>query len=219
MRKLIGFFAGLLLLVIAFGAMAVSGAIFDTSRQIRIESYFFQPNNLSSQRLGVPQTIAELGEAKMRQLLVQRYISEYFYIIPDAKDVEERMKRDSPLDMMSTAKVFNDWRAGEGLEIQKLAGDKAFRVARVIGDIFKPKGSDYWTVICELVTWPRSNDMAQIPVITRLELHIGIEDTYIMDFRENMNIASWLDEGREPAAIFRFGVTYIDIDTKQRIGA
>lgn len=62
MRKIISFFIGLCILALMFGAIAGAAAIYDTARRIRVETYFFQPNNLSGERVGVPATPADLSQ-------------------------------------------------------------------------------------------------------------------------------------------------------------
>lgn len=126
MRKIISFFIGLCILALMFGAIAGAAAIYDTARRIRVETYFFQPNNLSGERVGVPATPADLGPDKMRRRLVEKYISEYFYVIPDPANVEERMSAFSPLARMSTADVFRQWQEQEGAYIETLAGEGDF---------------------------------------------------------------------------------------------
>ncbi|MDE5616129.1 MAG: hypothetical protein K2I81_04860 [Alphaproteobacteria bacterium] len=209
MRKLISFFIGLCILALMFGAIAGAAAIYDTARKIKIETYFFQPNNLSGQRVGVPATPSDLGPDKMRRRLVEKYLSEYFYVIPDTANVEKRMGAFSPLARMSTQSVFSQWQQQEGAYIKTLAEEGAFRTVRIIGEIKKPADSDFWTVEYEMKTWRRPNDMAEEPVVTRDVLYMGISDEYMMDFRQNIDIRQYLENGYDPAAIFRFGITAI----------
>lgn len=209
MRKIISFFLGLCIVALMLGAIFGAAAIYDTAGKLRIESYFFQPNNQSLERPGRPETVAELGADRMRQLLVEKYISEYFYVIPDSTNVESRMRSDSTLARLSTSDVFRDWQDGEGKTIEELAGAGAFRIVRVVGDIYKPENSDYWTVTYEMKTWRNPNNMAEEPIITRDVLYLGLGDEHLMDFRENIDITEYLEEGKDPAAIFRFGITAI----------
>lgn len=209
MAKIVSFFIGLCILALMFGAIAGAAAIYDTTRQIKIQTYFFQPNNQSGERVGVPATPADLGRDKMRRLLVEKYLSEYFYVIPDAANVEMRMGANSPLARMSTSDVFAQWLDFEGEYIQELAGKGVFRTVRVVGDIEKPADSDFWTVKYEMKTWYKPNDMAAEPVVTRDVLYMGLVDENILDFRESLDVAQYLEDGYDPAAIFRFGVTAI----------
>jgi len=209
MRKIVSFFIGLCIVALMLGAVAGAGAIYDTARRIKIVTYFFQPNNQSVERVGVPATPADLGPDKMRKILVEKYLTEYFYVIPDAANVEARMSAQSPLALMSTSDVFNNWLALEAVRIQELAEAGAFRTVRVVGDIEKPADSDFWTVQYEMKTWRRPNDMAEEPLVTRDVLYMGLGDQYLMDLREGIDIKRYLEGGGDPAVIFRFGVTAI----------
>ncbi len=196
-------------MALMLGAIAGAGAIYDAAGRIKIVTYFFQPNNQSFERVGVPATPADLGADKMRRLLVEKYLTEYFYVIPDAANVAARMEPQSPLALMSTPDVFNYWRHSEGAKIQELAEAGAFRTVRVIGDIKKPAESDYWTVQYEMKTWRRPNDMAEEPLVTRDVLYMGLADQYLMDLIEGLDIKRYLEAGKDPATIFRFGVSAI----------
>lgn len=210
MRKIVSFFIGLFIVALMLGALFGAAAIYDTSRKITIESYFFQPNNQSGERPGTPETVSELGADRLRRLLIEKYIFEYFYVIPDTANVERRMTPTSTLAYMSAPDVFRQWQEGEGARIEELADAGAFRVVRVIGDIAKPANSDYWTVEYEMKTWLSPNNMAaDQPVVTRDILYIDIDDTNMMDFRQDMDVAHALEHGRDPATIFRFGINDI----------
>ena len=167
MRKIVTFFLGLLILALMLGAIAGAAAIYDAARNIKIETYFFQPNNLSGRRVGVPATVADLGADKIRQMLVEKYLTEYFYVIPDVANIEARMQSNSTLARMSTPDVFRQWQELEGELILKLAEEGACRTVRLVGD------------------------------------------ENMMDFRQNLDVAKYLEEGQDPAAIFRFGITAI----------
>ena len=212
MRKLILFFTGLLIFVGALASIVVAAAIFNSGRQIGVTTYFFQPNNLSIMRVGVPRPVSELGVKEMRQRLVEKYISEYFYAIPDTSNITSRRAPKSILARMSSSAVFNDWLRpdGEGTYIQELAQSGAMRTVRVVNDIYQPADSDWWVVEYELTTWPRSNDMATEPIVTRGFLDLGIYDKDLLEFRPDYNIEKLLDSGIDPAWLFRFVVTYIE---------
>jgi len=209
MRKIVSFFIGLCIVALMLGSIVGAGAIYDAARRIKIVTYFFQPNNQSVERVGVPATPADLGADKMRRALVEKYLTEYFYVIPDSANVESRMNAHSPLAMMSTSDVFNNWLEFEAVRIQELAEAGAFRTVRIVGDLEKPADSDFWTVEYEMKTWMRPNDMAEEPLVTRDVLYMGLGDQNLMDFRENMDITRYLETGGDPAIIFRFGVTAI----------
>ena len=90
--------------------------------------------------------MADLGADKIRQMLVEKYLTEYFYVIPDVANIEARMQSNSTLARMSTPDVFRQWQELEGELILKLAEEGAFRTVRLVDKIYKPVASDYWRV-------------------------------------------------------------------------
>lgn len=210
MKKLIMFLVGLILLALTGMAVYFSGGIFDAGLNQKIYPYFFQPNNLSSQRPGAPQTSESIGDAEFRDLLVSKYITEYFYAAPDAENIAKRMSSNSILAQMSSTEVFKEWLENESQTIQKLAENKSLRTAHVIDKIFQPNGSKYWVVNYELKTWEKPNDFGTQPVITRgtMFLDINFKNTMweIADIEE---LHYYLEEGGDPAGVFHFKVLKI----------
>ena len=210
MKKLVGFFADIILLALCGAALYLTGAIFDAGRAQVIKPYFFQPNNMSERRPGVPLTAAEIGDSEFLELLVRKYITEYFYAAPDPENIAQRTNSQSTLALMSTAAVFDEWTQGEAQNIQKLADDKSMRTARVIDKIFKPSGSDYWVVNYELTTWAEPNDFDAAPVVNRGTMYMKIIYEPKMRTTPDMNVLhKYLEDGGDPAAVFQFTVNEI----------
>ena len=210
MKKLVGFFAGIILLALCGAALYLTGAIFDAGRAQVIKPYFFQPNNMSERRPGVPLTAAEIGDSEFLELLVRKYITEYFYAAPDPENIAQRTNSQSTLALMSTAAVFDEWTQGEAQNIQKLADDKSMRTARVIDKIFKPSGSDYWVVNYELTTWTKPNDFNVLPIVSRGTMYMKIVYEPRMRTTPDINVLhEYLEDGGDPAAVFQFTVTEI----------
>lgn len=211
MRKIILFFTGLAILLICGGSLFLAGAILDTGNKIAVETYFFQPNNLSSGRPGVPVLPNDLGEDRVTRMLIDKFVTEYFYAIPDEANIIARMNGATVLPYIASGNVFKAWRAGEAQKIQQLARDKSMRTARVVGEILKPMGSDYWTVEYELKTWENPNDMSEIPVITRGRMYVNI--SYVPGLREPVSyVHEYLEAGNDPAAVFIFKVNAIAME-------
>ena len=103
------FLAGLMLLVLTFGALYLGGAIYDAGEKRSIDTFFFQPNNLSADRPGELLTAAEMGESRILNMLVDRYVTEYFYVIPDRENIARRTRSDSVLARLSGGDVFRTW--------------------------------------------------------------------------------------------------------------
>ena len=117
MRKIVTFFLGLLILALMLGAIAGAAAIYDAA---------------GNKSAGRPATVADLGADKIRQMLVEKYLTEYFYVIPDVANIEARMQSNSTLARMSTPDVFRQWQELEGELILKLAEEGAFRTVRLV---------------------------------------------------------------------------------------
>ena len=212
MRKLIMFFMGLVLLVLVTAMLFLTSAIYDTGASESISTYFFQTDNLSVMRPGTPVRASEIGETAMREMLIKKYVTEYFYAIPDVENIAVRTRSSSVLARMSSTPVFNDWANGEATEIQSLAEEKMMRTVDIDGEIYKPSDSDYWVVPYVLRTWTNSNDMSSQPKITRGILLMDI--FFDMNMRDTIDVGQYLKHGYnrfeteyDPAAIFRFRVT------------
>ncbi len=208
MKKLIMFLAGFMLLVLMFGAMFITGAIYDAGEKYSIVPYFFQINNRSSMRPGAPLRPSEIGDAAVRDMLIKKYVVEYFYAIPDAENIARRTLGTGTIARMSTLAVFNAWKDGEADTIQSLAEDKALRLVTVFDEIYKMDDqSDYWIVEYELKTWLHPNDLGAAPVVTRGRMFLNIQ--YKPGIRKDMGkrtIGEYLESGDDPAAVFRFRV-------------
>lgn len=206
MKKLIMFLAGVMLLALMCGALFVSGVIYDTGDRMEIVPYMFRPNNLSDRRLGIPATVDDLGDGKIFQFLMRKYITEYFYAIPDMENIAVRLSGETTLARMSSPEVFAAWQAGEGEKIKELAENRSLRMAQMLGDAVKD--GDYWVVNYETHTWVRPNDLATTPVIERGRLLIQVD--YVPGFRAivNENGFEWFLVGQkyDPALLFRFNV-------------
>ena len=214
MRTLLRFFAGILILVFTGAILVVTSAVYDSAMGLRVNTYFFQPNRLSSGRPGGPLTPAQLGDDAMMQRLTAKYISEYFYVLPDDDDVDARMRSGSILARMSSPGVFADWVASEGQTVREIAHNRGFRIAHV-GKMYKPSAdSQYWTVEYELLTWPAPNDMAVEPIVSRGELYLDIK--YEPGFIPDLDVARYLGRGNNPVGIFKFRVDAIGVPQDMR---
>lgn len=198
------------MLAMAGVAVYVAGAIYDTGTDQRVTPYFFQPNNLSERRPGIPQTPTDMGSGRFLDLLVRKYITEYFYATPDPENIAQRTGPNSVMARMSSANVFDTWRTGEATTIQKLAEDKSLRIVYVIDQIYQPRNSMYWVVNYELHTWRTPNDFSVVPEITRGTLYMDI--LYNPEMRPVHNIQeihNYLENGGDPATVFQFRVNSI----------
>ncbi len=210
MKKLIMFLLGITMLGLVGGVVYLAGGIFDAGWNQRIFPFFFQPNNLSEMRPGVPQTAEYMGNSQFLNLLVRKYITEYFYAAPDPENIARRIGANGALARMSSNAVFEEWYSNQGAQIQRLAENKSMRIARVMDDIYQPSNGQYWVVNYELITWTRPNDFSVAPTVTRGTMYMDI--TYEMGMRNDVGIGvlhEFLENGGDPAAVFNFRVNRI----------
>lgn len=215
MKKLTTFFIAFVLIVLMGATLFVAGAIYDSSNKLTVEPYFFQPDNLSYRRIGVPASPADLGDTAMRERLIRRYVTEYFYVFPSDDNVARRAAPGSVLATLSADDVFEQWTMNVLPQIQKMANDGKLRLVKFSTDprdngIIKRPNSDYWEVQYELHTWDKPNNMATIPNVTRGVLLLRVEERDgIRKSVQDYGIHKYLDEGNEPVTLFRFGVTEV----------
>lgn len=209
MKKVIMFFSGLVLLLLTFVALYFSGALFDTGNNLGINTFIFQPNNLSENRIGHPVPIDKLSDKFIRERLIKKFVMEYFYITPDTENIAQRIRNDSILAAMSAPAVFKEWRQGMATDIEKLAGEKVLRTVEIADEIIRPERGDYWEVFYELRTWDTPNDMASVPTVEHGVIYLKISfEKGVHDQRggKPFDVQKYLQEGGDPAAIFKFRV-------------
>ncbi|MDR1360904.1 MAG: hypothetical protein LBJ18_01170 [Rickettsiales bacterium] len=215
MRRLIAFFAGLLILGLAFAALYFSGAIYDAGDQSRINAYIFQPADFSTDRVDSPKPIEQLSESALRDRLIAKFIYEYFYVIPVAENIAERTKNYTVMQAMSMPDVFSKWKRGEAQAIEKLSEQKMLRRVSVAPEILQAPDSDYWQVYYELQTFENPNLIDAAPVITpgvaymKINFKPGIKESEIDG--APFDATRYLERGGDPAAIFKFKVVEIII--------
>lgn len=210
MKKIVMFFIGTLLLLLTFVALYFSGALFDASNDRYIQSFVFQTNNLSTDRIGRPVPVDQLSEKFVRERLIKKFVFEYFYVTPDVENIATRTRSDSVMAAMSAPDVFKDWRKNQATEIENLASKKILRLVTVSDEILK-KG-DYWEVPYTLKTWNESNNMNLAPTVKSGVLYLKISfEKGIRDQRagSSFDIGKYLKDGGDPAAIFKFRIDEI----------
>lgn len=212
MKKLITFLLGLVLMTAMVGMIVVVAAIYDTASQQTIDSFFFQPGNLSSQRIGVPARIEDLSDEKIREMLVDKFITEYFYVVPDVNNINTRISGTAGLARLVSPELFAQWTATIAPEISDMAAAGMMRTARVI-EINMPEIGDRWQITYELHTWTVPNDLSLAPIITRgtMMVKMRYEPGFWKDTSgKEINIGHELETGRDPSTIFKFRVFEIE---------
>ena len=214
MKKLIMFLAGLILVTLMFGALFMAGAIYDTGNKATVDTFFFQPNNLFYHRPGDLKSINDLSADQLRDMLLNKYITEYFYVTPDLAELANRMEGKTALRKMSAPKVFAYWLENIAPEIEEMTNQRMLRTASLVSVNPVPGSDKYWRVEYELKTWGKPNDLALSPVVTRAVLHMEI--VYQQKLKEEINgrpIEYYLESGQDPVAVFGFGIR--DITTQE----
>lgn len=204
MKKILMFFAGLLLLVLVFGAIFLTGAIYDAGEKRTVDTYFFRPNNLSTERPGELEPLSEIGDTRLIDMLITRYVAEYFGVLPggDYTGTSNKM-----LSGTSSQSVFRDWQANVAPESQNMATKGMMRTATVVGDITRPGDGDYWRADYELRTWQTPNNLATGPVVTTGTVFLKVRyEPGIRDTRLEYGLHRYLEEGGDPAGFFKFMV-------------
>ena len=206
MKTILYFFAGLILMaVVAFG-LFVSGVLFDSAGDAKIEPFVFQPSNYSDYRMAAPVPLEQMPLELVQELLVKKFISEYFGVIPDSDEMEHRASGGT-LKKMATSEVFDDWEKTIFPELKKLAGQKTMRIARVVPPIIRPPESDYLEVNYILETFANPNIIGSAPSVQKGTVYM------IMRFQKELwedrpdgpgDMAEYLEHGGDPAAVFKF---------------
>ncbi len=210
MKKLITFFIAIFIILLMFAGLFVTSAIYDAGKKQTIDTFFFQPNDLSTMRPGMPRSPAELGNGYVRDMLLKKFITEYFYATPDLENIAQRVHGKIGVAKMANSDVFKQWKANEAAVIQQLAEDKSLRTVYVQNEIYKPAGSDYWVVEYELRTWTTPNDMNETPLITRGRALLLI--IYQPGIIEDAGVGEYLENNGDAAAIFKFRVLEVIIE-------
>lgn len=213
MKKLIIFLSGLLLLLVMFAALFLAGAIYDSGQKSTIETYFFQPDEASKQRPGAPVSPFDLGNITMRDKLIDRFMTEYFYVIPDTNDLINRTSgQKSLLYQLASLDVYTNWIQNVVPMLQKMAEEKKLQTVTVRNVYRAPGQEDYWIVDYELITWERPNDFSVAPIVTPGQVYLKIlyeANDGLRKYINNKPILHALESNMDPAAAFRFEITDI----------
>lgn len=207
MKKLIMFLAGLVLMLIMFASLFLAGAIYDTGKKASVETYFFQPDNSFENRPGVPASPSDLGIDKVCNMLISRYITEYFYVIPDVSNVEARMAGHTSLRTMTDNDAFEYWQQNVAPTILEMAEQRKLRLVKLTNVEKAVDEKNYWIVEYDLITWDKSNDLSVQPTVTPGQVYLNMFCNPGMRTELNgQSIEELLEQGKDPASAFKFGV-------------
>lgn len=217
MKRLFGYIIGLLTLLVVFAMVFVAAGIYDNGAKISIEPYFLRTALTGVSATDVPRTVDEIGQRRLRDWLIQKFVREYFYVVPDVENIAQREQAGnlkSLLYYMSDRRsnVFKNWVNNEVPTIRKMAENGIMRTVTVFDEIVRPNPtSDYYMVEYELKTWYKPNDMDQSPEITRGKMYLRVNEG-VDGIRPIENIKWAFDQGANPAEVFSFWVSDVQFE-------
>lgn len=193
-------------MILTLVSLFLGGMIFDVAGSATVNGYILQPNNLADMRVGTPLPLDAVSDKFVRERLIKKFISEYFYVIPDAVDVAARGGAHSVMAAMSSGAVFADWKKNVLPELESLANRHVLRRVAV-RDILPL--DEYWAVGYDLTTWDSPNILGVEPVTTRGIMYLQID--FENGIRDEINgevfdAGRYLERGGDPAVIFKFKV-------------
>lgn len=230
MKRILNILVVFLLLVLMLGMIIVTVAIYDAGNKSHPTTKFFRVNALQEERIAKPKTSDDLGDIVVRDMLVKKYVTEYFYVIPDVKNVEQRMQgyytklypckwclfdkdklrpkiiRTPLLGIGPTA--FNKWKESEALKIKQLAKKGVLRTVDVTNIEVGETG--YLIVDYELKTWFTGNNMYETPTVTKGRLYMEIG--YTPGTIQTAETLQHLEDGYDAASAFDFAVGNIILE-------
>ena len=211
MRRLAWFLIGILILVAMFGLLFFSGAIYDAEKKYTVETFFFEPNTQSGLRITPPVVADNIPDKVLRELIIKRFVNEYFYVVPDIDNANMRQSFKNT-DNTETAlwglsynspKVHKDWVENIAPQIIELAGKNAMRMVEVTN--IAESESGHLVIEYLLKTWPNSNDVMALPEITRGVLYLSIKKQPIR-VKQSQEALDRLQRGVDPVSAFTFEV-------------
>lgn len=201
-----------MLVALMVGALFLTGMIYDTRDKTTVDAFFFQPNNLFYQRPGELRPVNDLSPDQLRDMLLNKYITEFFYVTPDTADLANRLAGRNALPTLSSPQVFAYWQNNVAPEIEEMTNKRMLRTASLVSVTPVPGSDRYWRVEYELKTWEKPNNLALSPKITRGAMNMEI--IYRQKLKDKLNgqpIVYHLESGKDPVAVFGFGIQDITI--------
>lgn len=213
MNKALKSLSVLFLLLTMFAALCLSAIIYNTSENMSVTAYFFQPALRYRQRFGTPESLDTLDENVIRTMLLERFITEYFYVIPDITNIEQRTKKTSLLSLITSPKVFKQWNEDIVPKLKNMASKKQLRTVSLNRIEEAPNQVGYWIVDFNLKTWEKPNDFSVQPVITTKRLYIRlsfIDDFFMNKILKGQTIGQALENGMDPILKTQVMITAVD---------
>lgn len=210
MKKILGFFAGFLILIMTFAMLYMASIIYDTNDRVVVEPFFLRDGTVSN--MSIPKSMSDVENKKLQTWLIKKFVTEYLYVTPNKENIANRQKKGSVLYYLSTPAVFQEWNSKVAPILAEMAKDGVRQTVYVFDEIAQLPNSDYLQVDYELKTWYKPNDMTETPKVTRgtLYINIGKFANNPIELRTPVEkVYKKLLEGIEPAIVFVFNVTSV----------
>ena len=211
MKKILGFFTGFLILLMTFVMLYFASAIYDTNDRAHVEPFFLRDGTVSN--MEVPKSMTEVENKKLQTWLIQKFVTEYFYVTPNIADIEKRQIKRSPLYYLSTPSVFKEWKDNIAPILTEMANKGERQTVHVFDEIVKIPDSNYLQVDYELKRWYKPNDMAEVPEVTRGTIYISVQHAgaAIKVKTPIKAVHKELIKGIDPAVVFVFRVDSVRV--------
>ena len=208
MNKVKYILIGFCMLVVMLGLVFFTGAIYDAENKNKIETYFFEPNNKSSDRISIPLSPDNMTQNALREKIMEHFLYEYFYVIPDENNARMRTMdfrntdgTPTPLGAIVRERARTQWATNVGPDIMDLATKHGMRTVELLG--LSESESGHLVVDYKLKTWNQSNDVLARPIETTGRLLLYIENKPIT-VKQTQETLDYLQRGVDPVSAFDF---------------
>lgn len=203
MNRLRSFFIGILLLAIVVAGVFFVVLTYRADEQTHIESYIFQMDNNVQSRVGPLQDIKDIPEQELRDKLIQKYVAEYFKVIPGGITTEQQ----NIIQDLSKKDVYKKWSGGEAKTIETMSQNKMFRNVWVNPEyirILPLEESGWYEIPYVMRTWAESNNMNS--EITDESGTLFLRIRFEKGLQPDIDVRKHFKEGKNPATLFKFKV-------------
>ena len=214
MKRMVGFFAGLTIIVLVAALVAVALRVYNYADRSRIDPVLFQPAASAQNRIPAPVPLDRYSDERLKTHLIVTFATEYLQVFPNREELDSRSGTNGVLRMMSSQPVLQQWRREVLPGLEAMSTRRQMQKIEVsTRGITKP--GDYYVVPFTKRIWNNPNDLNSGPVISSgHEMHLKIR--FEKGIREVMHgrrfdAGRYLDRGLPPPAIFKFMVDEVII--------
>ena len=212
MKRIVLILTGIFMMITMLGLLFFSGAIYDAEKKYSVDTYFFEPDSQSARRVLPPASVDSIPSKMLRNLIIARFVNEYFYVIPDVNNAEKRTefedvdgKVTALWGLVPTGKkmVCKNWAKNVAPEIKQLAEKMALRMVRI--SKISESESGHLVIEYELRTWYNPNNPMAKPVVTNGELYLSVTSDPVR-MEQTEEVLQRLKEGVDPVSAFKFNI-------------